>query len=563
MKSRLSQLPADERRIVIVSYIVAALMLACVSVSFLQIFELFIREFSGDYLMPVSFLIAFEALYSRRYLKNLYFTDPSWIGYRLAEIILIVLLVKLGSLVAGGNETVSLGIGRDDISIWLESLWNRFFNLEFQLGFMVAALVWGLANLFGSELVDLESDEKTLSQEIESGEYVSRYQVRGRLVNLIFLVGAMMVIITTVLRLDQVSAWRNVPSIQVGVRAIFLYFFLGLVLLSITQLNLLRARWRRDRLKISSEIEFRWIFYSALFIFFLTLIAAILPTEYSLDILSTLNYLLIVLISAINILLALIMLPIFLIFGILASLFQGAPVADSIYNPPQIHPTPLAVEKDPLPWVVLLKSIIYWLVLFGAIGVGVVYYFKEHKDTLDWLRQLPFWGSLIKFWNWITNWLGFVNRQVSTAVEAGLDRLRSRRKILTQSPPWRYINLRNLSPRERVQFYYLAMVRRGKECGIPRLRSATPFEYKKTLIQGFSYNQIGEAPVGTNNDRHGELVPDDLAKDVELITDWFVTARYSRNEITDLDAGQVKKIWVRIRKALVHSRRKEDSSWKR
>jgi hypothetical protein len=47
--------------------------------------------------------------------------------------------------------------------------------------------------------------------------------------------------------------------------------------------------------------------------------------------------------------------------------------------------------------------------------------------------------------------------------------------------------LRKLSPRQQVQFYYLAMLRRGSEHGHARQPTQTPYEYARALE-----NQIPE-----------------------------------------------------------------------
>ncbi len=44
-----------------------------------------------------------------------------------------------------------------------------------------------------------------------------------------------------------------------------------------------------------------------------------------------------------------------------------------------------------------------------------------------------------------------------------------------------FINPRRLSPRQKVIFYYLAMVRRAREAGLPRQDDQTPYEYARSL----------------------------------------------------------------------------------
>jgi hypothetical protein len=92
----------------------------------------------------------------------------------------------------------------------------------------------------------------------------------------------------------------------------------------------------------------------------------------------------------------------------------------------------------------------------------------------------------------------------------------------------RFFSLRRLSPRQRVLFYYLAMLRRTSEHGLPRQSHQTPNEYAQTLEQ-----QLPE-----------------VDEDVNSITGYFNEARFSRHEITIQHAGQVQQFWRRIRDAL-------------
>ena len=76
-----------------------------------------------------------------------------------------------------------------------------------------------------------------------------------------------------------------------------------------------------------------------------------------------------------------------------------------------------------------------------------------------------------------------------------------------RAPQW--INPRKLSPRQQVQFYYLAMLRRSGENGHPRQPTQTPYEYARTL----------------------ESQLPDIDQDVDGITVEFIEARYSRHDI--------------------------------
>ena len=105
-----------------------------------------------------------------------------------------------------------------------------------------------------------------------------------------------------------------------------------------------------------------------------------------------------------------------------------------------------------------------------------------------------------------------------------LSRLEGRRIL----PAGSLIRLRALDPRRQIYFFYLAMIRRGGEQGVPRQPSQTPAEYASTLEKAL--------PSGE--------------EDIDSITQAFVEARYSRRKVDAGDADLVKATWGRIRRAL-------------
>jgi hypothetical protein len=91
-----------------------------------------------------------------------------------------------------------------------------------------------------------------------------------------------------------------------------------------------------------------------------------------------------------------------------------------------------------------------------------------------------------------------------------------------------------LSPRERVLYYYLSIVRRAGERGFPRRRSQTPYEYDVLLEPNLPHAQ----------------------QDMASLTQAFVEARYSRREIEPGQAGQIQTYWQRVKAALQELKQK-------
>ena len=96
------------------------------------------------------------------------------------------------------------------------------------------------------------------------------------------------------------------------------------------------------------------------------------------------------------------------------------------------------------------------------------------------------------------------------------------------SPGGRLLRLRSLDPRQRIYFFYLAMIRRSAEQGLDRKPSQTPAEYAAALERAL--------PTAT--------------EDIDAMTEAFIEARYSRRDVEPSRAESIKAAWARIRRAL-------------
>lgn len=541
-----------ERLTVLASYFLASAMLTCLAVSLVQFGEAYAPGWDGTYLVALSFFLALEALYSHRLLRNLVFSDPQAVAYRAAELVVIMVGLKVAYYVARGP-----GLLVGDLSLWREDFWNNFFTDEYLFGLFTAALVWFISTRMGASLVLLEFDERVLMIEAQTGIYESRSEIRWNLANDILGVGVILIVLSAFLRFEPFTAWADLQPLRQGAYNALVYFFLALVLLSITQFNIMRSRWFRDSLPVHPLVTRRWLWYSLVFILGVAILAGVLPTGYSVGLLGVLNYLLFAILAILNLLVTILLTPLFLLIHLLASLF-GTPEAQPApqVEIPQFIPQPAAAASEPLVWWELLKSILFWLVLWGVVGYSIYYYLREHSGLAEKLRKTPLFPYLARFWAWLSAWWGGLNRQVAAAVDAGLARLRARRERAAQARPWRYLSLRGLSARERVIFYYIAMVRRGSERGLARQPSQTPYEYSRGLAQAVA------PPPGAIPDDGAGLVMDGaqvepaalddagLAGPITAITDKFVEARYSLHPVTGQDVGLVQHYWQRIRRAL-------------
>ena len=391
----------DERLVVLAGFLISAGMMACLAASLTWFGELIVAGWDGTYLIVLSFLVALKSLYSHRLLRSQFFTDPVWVSYRVSEWVVILVVLKGVQILDAG----SMGIYQEILS-WQNNFAQNFFNNETAFGVITLLIVWVASGRFADELVALEANERVLRQEMETGIYEDRGAIRKRLANLILIIGGGMVVLTALQHTNLLENWFDQPLMRASVVNTIFYFILALVLLSLTNFNLVRASWFRDQIIVHKNIAGRWLLYSAVFILALALIARLLPTNYSIGLLTILNYLLFAVLALLNFLVTLLILPVVLLFGWLMSFLinqegpeTGAPL------PPTMPESLVFSQNQPVPWVELIKSIsllgcIYW----GSRGiVGLLFQRKPgcmgktsyHKDICPNSALLEVAGRLV------------------------------------------------------------------------------------------------------------------------------------------------------------------------
>jgi hypothetical protein len=226
----------------------------------------------------------------------------------------------------------------------------------------------------------------------------------------------------------------------------------------------------------------------------------------------------------------LVMQVLFFFISLLASLFGFTPPEQPDqpvqFDPPPPPPTNAPSTADPL-WEIL-KSILFWAVFLGVIVYALRQVLLQRQDWAAKLRQLPGLLALLQGWRWLFARLRGINRVVAERIAAGVRQLRAGRARPGAPAGGGYVSLRRMTPRQKVVFYYLAMLRRGGQRGLPRQAAQTPYEYERRLEDG---------------------VPE-AGEDVAAMTRAFVEARYSRHDVTPERAGAARRHWERIRDAL-------------
>jgi hypothetical protein len=370
---------------------------------------------------------------------------------------------------------------------------------------------------------------------------------------LIFSLGVALVILTALARVNlQVAlypAFSELPLVDAnhpstGEAGVLLYFILGLALLAQSRLMSLQTGWNVQRIPVSSDNFARqWGVYSLIFLFIVVVAVSLLPTGDGLGFFSILGTLFSFLLGILFFIWQLLVGFIFILFSIpFLLLGKDPPVTTRLPTSPVLPPQsmePLLPIESSAVWI-LIRSILLWGGLLLIIGVSLRQFIKQHDDLMTTLRKAPVLQWLILAWQWLRRNAAKTRAGLSRAIAEGWQSIASRlegRRLLPR-PGW--ISLRSLDPRRRIYFFYLTMLRRGTEQGLPRKSSQTPSEYAVTLQKDLP----------------------SASEDIDLITSAFMEARYSSREVDAREADTVKVIWGHIRHALQNRSKNEPSGKK-
>lgn len=517
-----------------VSSLLVAAMIACAVMTVGILINQLLPLWNPWIMSVLCFFIALDSLYTRQRLKNQPILGSSRLVITGSQIVVIFLAVKVAMSLSRGMQSFL-----SEIPLWGQDFIQNFITLELLAGLVLAVIAWFVGSYFGELLEAMGMEQALIDQSVEVPDERSQPNAHNRLINLIFSILIILVMFAALVRVDLTGIqdfgedlkFIQMPPLSGGGASTLAYFMLGLALLSQTQFISLNTHWGLARTPISGNLAGRWALYSILFLVFLAILAGLLPTRYSLGFFSSLGYWLDYLLSilffigqAIFALIALLVNLPFLLFGKEAPLAENASASPEIPTPP----APEAAIPISVPWLDMIKTIFFWVFFLGVVIFALSQYLRQHEEIIAGLRRIPGWKYLARFRSWLLSLFAGVGREISRFMESGRTRinaLNASRRFIAQGG---YINPKRLTPRQKVYFYYLALIRRGGEQGIPRQPAQTPLEYAQTL----------------------DRVLPRAENDIDQLTDVFIEARYSRHAVENEDANRVKKTWDKIRRAL-------------
>jgi len=530
MSNLIESFRSNERLASAIGVFFVAAMMACLGMTALALGQRLQPGWQGGFLPWVCFLVALEAVFSQRRLRRTAELDTPVIVYRLVELVVVMVGLKVAIYAWQGFAHL-----KADLPLWWEDFFGTFLDSQYLLSLLVVLLVWMISTNYADDLANLEGDELILQAESLDQASSNRGSTQQRLANRVFGVGVGMVFFMALVRMDFIALHEGAPPVKGSMLHVLVYFLLGLALLSLAQLSVRRAAWAWQHLPVSEGMARRWVLYSLLFLGIILFLAFILPTHYTIGLLPILSYVFSVVFLAVYTVIMLILLPVFYLFSWIMSLLGGSAVTTpDITAVQQFMPPTVPTTASPAPWVEVLRSIVFWALVIGAVGYAFFTYYRQNRDLTQRLRRLPGMAWLVKAWRWLTERVRAGAGLVPQAVQAGLRRLDGLRRKRPLAEGHQFLSLRHLNPRQRVLFYYLALVRRGGERGLPRQPWQTPYEYTRQI--------------------EAQLADEDSAGEVDealrAMTEAFVDARYSQHPVEAVRASAVQRYWEKIRAAL-------------
>ena len=518
-----------------ISYALVFLLMGCTTLILSILIYTVFPEWHSAIIAGVALFVVIDRLYTYRQMKSLTFLSTEWLIAHGTQWVVILLVIRLLLSYSYGISSL-----RNDLALFASGYLEKFFTPEYVACLLLAFVVWILTRQFLDLIDEIGLDQRTAlgDEEVMPDNLVPAHQ---RMVSLVLILGIVLVILTAMSRMNLrtiVSAPGRIPQVEFsrfsGAEAgILLYFVFGLGLLSLSRLMSLHTHWNRQRIPISSRNLMRqWGVYSLIFLLLLGLIVGILPAGDSIGFFSLVfmafGFLVRVLLFIVQLVLALFLMLLsipFLMFG------KSPPVAVGS-EPPPLPTLPTGTELPPVSneILTLIRSVLLWGVLIVVVLFALVQFFKQRGGIVPALRSSRITNWLLLAWQWLYRNVEKTRDDLSRLVAAGWQNMTSRLEGKQILPPVRLVLPRSMDPRRQIYFYYLAMIRRGGEQGIPRQPSQTPSEYAAHLEK--------ELP--------------DAVQDINSITDAFIEARYSRREMNVKKANGVKEIWGRIRRALLN-----------
>lgn len=449
------------------------------------------------------------------------------IGYRTAEIALILMVTRVAIWLVAGNWP--------GIETFFVRPLTALLDGYFMIGMMVVLLAWIMSTSMTDDLLALALQPDDLYMTHTFGDrwqdtarpvYTDRPAILRRFVARWVIGGILLVLLAAGSRLEMPENGflgiirQNIdPTV---ITAIIVYFLLGLVLISQGQLALQRARWTLQKTPSAPSVLRTWPVYAFLLILVMGVVAALMPLGGTFWLAKILT----AIISGIYFALFGIFRFFLSLFLLLVAWLTGEPQEEPPLAPPPIQTVmpevPPAVESSIPPWA---GGAVFWLLTALLLGYAAYIYFSGKGFTATWAKQ--FWRMLVERWRQLFSaYQGWQAARLAAALaraqgdeSPGASRL----------PHW--LRLRNLNPERQIRYYYLSILHHAERAGMPRHEAETPLQYAPRLAERLEADEAGRQAISD-------------------LTDAFVEVRYAGAPMPPTRLAPIKTAWEQLKRLL-------------
>ena len=406
---------------------------------------------------------------------------------------------------------------------------RAFFDVTTLVGFASFMLSWGVALTTANDFARIGVPSEDRQERLPLAA-ISRRFLTG---------GVLLLIVTGLARTEMwdmaFAARPPLPGLLVNV---LLYTILGFALVAHTHLLTRIRRWQSEKAHIADDLAARWLRYAVVFMAAAAILAAVLPTGFTVPLLDWGRWFLWGLMLVGTFLFYLLGLLFWPLGWLLSLLFKTPPP-----DPPELQlqspPAEFAAEDaaaETAPQFLVLRTLIVLTLLIGGLLFWIRRYLQAHPEVR---ARLAAWRPVLAARQWGMNaarWLRGLFRRAHSQLRQGLRNSRLAGMRLPSLPRARRLRTPE-TPREQVMVAYLTTLETAGDSGVSRRASQTPDEYQNILAV--------ELP--------------DVQGNVSDLTEIFDEARYSRHVLTSADAERAQRHAQAIAAALERERSAEQA----
>jgi len=515
----------SQRFVTLINFLLVSGMLSCLAFITNHFIGIFYAEWEVTGLPVLIFLLSFESLLVLYIQSRVvrYGTNPFL--STVAEWVLFLLIGKLFLMFQPGAENFW-----QEILSWQNGFLSAFFDVRYGLLVFFLFIIWGLTRIFSPPLYQLEEDQELMEQEKLGVTFNDRQEARRSLMGLVFILGFVMVGMTTILKSDT----EFIPLIQTPTRAfviaLILYFSLAFIFLALNHYAIQKARWYFNDINVNPDLAKRWLLFTVVFIAVVILLTVFLPTDFTVGFLPVAQAVFKGVLYIFGLLQFLFIFPISFAITLISSLLGLQQSEQTPTQPalPEFIPENIQTTGE-LPWWELVKSVLFWLVFIVVIVLAVRYYINNHQGLKAFFERIRIKAWLVSFWKWVKRGLQKVSEAASETVQKGFQQIRDYFTEREVRLPSLKDLIRHLPPRQALILTYLDWVHWNDKHGLERKSSQTPLEYAQAVNQRWP----------------------DLKDYITPFTNDFIAARYTSQPIDKDQLEEAQSLLATMKTAIL------------